>query len=209
MLMQQTFPHVNFRREVTIGHLVADFDTASGIGGKVNPPLRAREDVESLWDHLLAGDIDWVVSDHACCKEEMKFGEDKEDVFAAKSGFGGTEYLLPALVSEGSRRGLSYRRIAELTSLNPAQRYGLGDRKGRISVGYDADFCLVDSAATWTIHAEDSESSQEYTPFEGFELTARVTDTWVRGMRILEGGKVVGEPRGEFLRRGGSVKGEA
>ena len=41
MLMQQTFPHVNFRREVTIGHLVADFDTASGIGGKVNPPLRA------------------------------------------------------------------------------------------------------------------------------------------------------------------------
>ena len=70
----------------------------------------------------------------------MKFGEDKEDVFAAKSGFGGTEYLLPALVSEGSRRGLSYRRMAELTSLNPAQRYGLGDRKGRISVGYDADF---------------------------------------------------------------------
>ena len=209
MLMKQTFPHVNFRREVTIGHLVADYDTAAGIGGKVNPPLRPREDVESLWQHLLAGDIDWVVSDHACCKEEMKFGTDKDDVFAAKSGFGGTEYLLPALVSEGSRRGLSYKRIAELTSLNPAQRYGLGDRKGRISVGYDADLCLVDPAATWTIHAEDSESSQEYTPFEGFELTAKVTDTWVRGMRVLEGGKVVGEPRGQFLRRGGSVKGEA
>ena len=42
MLMQQTFLHVNFRREVTIGHLVADFDTASGIGGKVNLPARAR-----------------------------------------------------------------------------------------------------------------------------------------------------------------------
>ena len=46
---------------MTIGHLVADFDTASGIGGKVNPPL-AREDVESLWEHLLAGDIDWVAA---------------------------------------------------------------------------------------------------------------------------------------------------
>ena len=84
MLMQQTFL-TSTSAAVTIGHLVADFDTASGIGGKVNLPFRAREDVESLWEHLLAGDIDWVVSDHACCKEEMKFGEDKEDVFAAKS----------------------------------------------------------------------------------------------------------------------------
>jgi allantoinase len=209
MLMQQTFPHVNFRREVTIGHLVADIDTASGIGGKVNPPLRPRDDVESLWDHLISGDIDWVVSDHACCKEEMKFGRDKEDVFAAKSGFGGTEYLLPALVSEGSRRGLSFARIAELTSRNPAERYGLGDRKGRIAVGFDADLCLVDTAATWTIHAADSESSQEYTPFEGFELTAKVTDTWVRGMRVLDDGKVAGEPRGQYLRRGTRVREDA
>ncbi|HET7400103.1 MAG TPA: dihydroorotase family protein [Intrasporangium sp.] len=209
MLMQQTFPHVNFRREVTIGHLVADIETASGIGGKVNPPLRPREDVESLWEHLLAGNIDWVVSDHACCKEEMKFGADREDVFAAKSGFGGTEYLLPALVSEGTRRGLSYRRIAELTSLNPAERYGLGSAKGRIAVGHDADLCLVDPASTWTIHAGDSESSQEYTPFEGFELTARVTDTWVRGMRVLQDGKIVGAARGRYVRRGAPTKGQA
>ncbi len=202
MLMQQTFPHVNFRREVTIGHLVADIDTAAGIGGKVNPPLRPRDDVESLWEHLLAGDIDWVVSDHACCKEEKKFGEDRNDVFAAKSGFGGAEYLLPALVSEGARRGLSYRRIAELTSLHAADRYGLGATKGRIAAGYDADFCLVDPSSSWTIHAEDSESTQEYSPFEGFELSAKVTDTWVRGMRVLEQGKVVGDPRGTYLRRG-------
>ncbi len=28
MLMAQTFPHIDFRREVTIGHLLADIDTA-------------------------------------------------------------------------------------------------------------------------------------------------------------------------------------
>ena len=56
MLMARTFPHVDFRREVTIGHLLADVTTADGIGGKVNPPLRPRADVEALWEHLLDGE---------------------------------------------------------------------------------------------------------------------------------------------------------
>jgi allantoinase len=198
--MARTFPHVDFRREVTVGHLLADVETAAGIGGKVNPPLRPREDVEALWEYVLDGTVDWVVSDHACCKDETKFGDPREDVFAAKSGFGGTEYLLPGLVGEGRRRGLSYGRIAELTSWNPAQRYGL-PTKGTIAEGYDADFCLVDPSASWTVHAADSESTQEYTPFEGFELSAKVTDTFVRGHQVLERGNVVGTPQGIFLRR--------
>jgi allantoinase len=201
MLMAATFPHVNFRREVTIGHLLADVDTAHGLGGKVNPPLRPKEDVEALWEYLLDGSVDWVVSDHACCKDEMKFGEPRDDIFAAKSGFGGAEYLLPGLVSEGRKRGLSYQRIAELTSWNPAQRYGLTS-KGTIGVGYDADFCLVDPNKSWTVHAENSESTQEYTPFEGFEIGAQVTDTWVRGMQVLDRGTIVGNPRGQYLHRG-------
>ena len=202
--MANTFPHVDFRREVTIGHLLADIDTAHGLGGKVNPPLRPREDVEALWEHLLAGDVDWVVSDHACCRDEQKFGEPRDDVFAAKSGFGGAEYLLPGLVSEGRRRGLSYQRIAQLASWNPAQRYGLPG-KGTIGVGYDADFCLVDPNHTWTVRPELSESTQEYTPFEGFELGARVTDTWVRGHQVLTEGVVTGEPVGRYLHRPGTV----
>ncbi|MEU7711677.1 dihydroorotase family protein [Micromonospora chalcea] len=198
--MARAFPHIDFRREVTIGHLVADIDTAHGLGGKVNPPLRPRADVEALWGYLLDGKIDWVVSDHACCKDEVKFGEPRDDIFVAKSGFGGAEYLLPGLVTEGNRRGLSYQRVAELTSWNPAQRFGLRN-KGALVQGYDADICLVDPNSTWTVRAEDSESTQEYTPFEGFELTARVTDTFVRGQHVLVDGKVAGEPAGRYLAR--------
>ncbi len=51
------------------------------------------------------------------------------------------------------------------------------------------------------MRAEDSESTQEYTPFEGFELTARVTDTFVRGQHVLVDGKVAGEPAGRYLAR--------
>jgi allantoinase len=198
--MAKAFPHIDFRREVTIGHLLADIDTASGIGGKVNPPIRPREDVEALWQHVLAGEVDWVVSDHACCRDEQKFGDPRDDVFLAKSGFGGAEYLLPGLISEGRRRGLGYDAIARLTAYNPAKRYGLRT-KGAIAEGLDADFALVDPNRTWVVRAEDSESTQEYTPFEGFELTAKVTDTFVRGHHVLENGKVVGTPQGVYLRR--------
>lgn len=201
LLMAKTFPHVDFRREVTIGHLLADIHTAAaGVGGKVNPPLRPREDVEALWDHLMAGELDWVTSDHACCKDETKFGAPRDNVFVAKSGFGGTEYLLPGLITEGRRRGLSLGRVAELVARNPARRFGL-HTKGDVEVGYDADFCLVDTNASWTVRAAESESTQEYSPFEGFEMSARVTDTFLRGHRVLEDGKVVGDPKGRFVRR--------
>jgi len=199
--MADAFPHIDFRREVTVGHLLADCDTAHGVGGKVNPPLRPREDVEALWAYLIDGKIDWVVSDHACCKEELKFGDPKDDVFLAKSGFGGAEYLLAGMVSEGSRRGVPFGRIAELTATNPAQRYGLGASKGAIAVGKDADIALVDTSVTWTVRAEDSESTQEYTPFEGAELTAKVTDTFVRGHQVMTDGVVGGEPVGRYLHR--------
>jgi len=200
MLMASTFPHIDFRREVTIGHLLADIHTASGIGGKVNPPLRPREDVEALWEHVLAGNISWVASDHACCRDEVKFGEPRDDVWVAKSGFGGTEYLLPGLITAGRKRGLSHQQVSQLTAWNPAQRFGL-HTKGTIAEGFDADFCLVDDGVSYLVRAEDSESTQEYTPFEGFELTARVTDTFLRGRPVLTDGRIVGEPRGCYLFR--------
>ena len=70
--MAQVFPHIDFRREVTIGHLVLDTNSKAGVLAKVNPPIRPREDVEFLWQKVLEGKVDWVVSDHACCRHETK-----------------------------------------------------------------------------------------------------------------------------------------
>ncbi len=201
MQMADVFPHIDFKREVTIGHLMLDITSKAAELAKVNPPIRPREDVEFLWEALLAGELDWVVSDHACCRHETKipkryFG----NIWMAKSGFGGTEYLLPALVSEGMRRGMDFNHMARVTSWNPAQRYGL-NHKGDIAVGFDADIALVDEAHTWTIAAKNSPSTQGYTPFEGLELSARVDATFLRGMKVFEDGQVIGKPRGRYLHR--------
>jgi allantoinase len=201
LMMAQAFPHIDFKREVTIGHLMLDITSKAAELAKVNPPIRPREDVEYLWQALLDGQLHWVVSDHACCRQELKipkryFG----NIWMAKSGFGGTEYLLPALVSEGTRRGMSYNHMARVLSQNPAQRYGL-NTKGDIAEGFDADIALVDPAKTWTITAKDSPSTQGYTPFEGLEMSARVEATFLRGMKIYENGQVLGKPQGRYLHR--------
>jgi allantoinase len=201
LMMAETFPHIDFRREVTIGHLMLDITSKAAELAKVNPPIRPREDVEYLWQALLAGELDWVCSDHACCRHETKipkryFG----NIWMAKSGFGGTEYLLPALVSEGTKRGMSYNHMARVTAWNPAQRFGL-NRKGDLAEGFDADIALVDPARSWVIAAKDSPSTQGYTPFEGLEMSARVDATFLRGMRVYENGQVIGKPRGEYLHR--------
>jgi allantoinase len=199
--MAQVFPHIDFRREVTVGHLMLDVNAKAGVLAKVNPPIRPREDVEFLWEKLLEGKVDWVVSDHACCRHETKAAKHAlGNIWLAKSGFGGTEYLLPALVSEGTRRGLSPNRIAALTSANPARRFGLNS-KGDIAAGLDADLVLVDPRERWTIRARESESTQGYTPFEGIELSSRVKATFLRGALICEHGKVLGSPRGRYLHR--------
>ena len=202
--MAGVFPHIDFRREVTVGHLLLDADAPAATYAKVNPPIRPREDVEFLWRAVLDGKVDWIVSDHACCAEEVKGAgpAGQGDVWLAKAGFGGTEYLLAAVFSEGSRRGLPCHRMAELLALNPARRYGLL-HKGDIEVGFDADLALLDPARSFTVRAAESPSAQGYTPFEGQELTGQVTATFLRGQLAWEGGKVAGPARGRFIPRPG------
>lgn len=204
LMMESIFPHINFGKEVTIGHLLLDYDTPTQCHAKVNPPIRSREDVEFLWEALLDGKLNWVVSDHACCSEELKVSghdhSDGDNIWISKSGFGGTEYLLSGLFSEGSKRGMSLPHMAQLVCRNPAQRYGL-NQKGDIELGYDADLAILDPNETFIVRAAESESGQGYTPFEGMELTGKVVSTYLRGELVYHRGEVIGSARGQYQRR--------
>ena len=167
----------------------------------MNPPIRPREDVEFLWQALLDRKIDWVVTDHACCAAEQKWSaEHPTNIWLAKSGFGGTEYLLSGLLSEGSKRGMSYNHMAEVLCWNPSRRFGLYG-KGDIAPGYDADLVLVDPHERFVVRAADSPSQQGYTPFEGQELTGRGKRTFLRGTLIYDGSAVVGPATGRYVKR--------
>nr|WP_238568961.1 amidohydrolase family protein [Xenococcus sp. PCC 7305] len=201
LIMKTAFPHINFRREVTVGHLLLDVDAPTGKWAKVNPPIRPREDVEYLWQAVLDGQINWIVSDHACCSAAKKASrQDPENIWLAKSGFGGTEYLLSGVFSEGSKRGMSYNQMAELLCWNPAQRFGLST-KGDIDLGYDADLVILDPNETFVVQAAESQSQQGYTPFEGMELTGKVKTTFLRGNLIYDQGQIIAGPQGRYLNR--------
>ena len=195
------WPDVHFGLEVAAGHLLLDTSATCGTFGKVNPPLRTPEDREFLWQHVLDGTVEWIITDHAACPTDMKVNaEDPNSIWKARAGFGGTEYLLPGIFSEGTKRGLSPNRVAELVCWNPAQRFGL-HRKGDIAEGFDADLVLLDPNESWTIDADDSFSSQEYTPFVGLEVQGQVKSTFVRGNLVFDKGEIVGEAEGVYLKR--------
>ena len=162
---------------------------------------RSRADVEYLWERVKDGTLEWVITDHANCPLDQKLDSaDPANVWKAKAGFGGTEFLLPGIFSEATKRGLSPNRVAELVSWVPSRRFGVLS-KGDIAEGFDADLALLDPNETWTVRAAESLSQQGYTPFEGLELKGRVKTTFLRGKKVYDGGKIVGGMTGRYLKR--------
>jgi dihydroorotase (multifunctional complex type) len=190
-------PYLDARLETTLHHLALTYENYNDQRGKVNPPIRAHSDVDALWRGVARGEIDWICSDHACCSEEHKEG----DLWQALPGFGGTALIYPFILTEGPKHGLSLQRCVELVSTNPARAYGLSPRKGAISVGADADLAIVDMDVIQPVTSERLHSAQEYTPFEGMELTGWPVRTLLRGQSVFSDGEPVGEPAGTYLKR--------
>lgn len=171
----------------------------AGAFGKCAPPLRARSEVEALWDALRDGEITYVASDHSPCPPTMKT---MDNIWTAWGGLGGVQSLLATLLSEGyHRRGLDLPSIVRLTSLAPAQRLGLYPRKGTLQVGSDADIALVDLETEWTPRSDDIQTRWRLDPFIGRARRGRVVTTLVRGTVVWDSGTAQVQPgTGELVR---------
>lgn len=195
--VRRRHPELDVVLETTLHHLCLNHEKGD-LRAKVNPPIRTPADQEALWRRVLDGTVDTVVSDHACCLEELKRG----DTWTALPGFGGSSLIYPVLLSEGVRkRGLSLQRAVELASTNPARHFGLYPAKGALAVGSDADLAIVDLGRTREVSVEGSYSAQDHSPFAGVELTGWPETTILRGQVVFEKGAPAGAPRGRFVRR--------
>lgn len=159
---------------------------------KCTPPFRNKENVEQLWEYVKDGTIDVLGSDHGPFSDEEKVM--KNDFWKEFCGFGCNDVMLAVMISEGiHKRGLSWTRLAELTSSNAAKMLGLFPQKGNLMPGADADVILIDPNETWIYDGSKTFSKTKSVkgPYQGMEIKGRVTDTYVRGERVFGDGKIL------------------
>ena len=90
---------------------------------------------------------------------------------------------------------LSLERFVDLTSAGPNRIYGIAN-KGRIALGYDADFTVVDLKARRTITNGWMETRCGWTPFDGMAVTGWPRATVVRGNIVMRDDELLGLPAG-------------
>lgn len=169
--------------EVTPQHLtLAGEDAYPRLGtyAQMNPPIRSGAHRDGLWEYLRQGVPDVLGSDHAPHTIEEK----AKTYPASPSGMPGVQTLLPLMLNHVAEGRLSLQHLIELTSAGPQRVFGLRT-KGRIALGYDADFTVVDLKARWTIEQSWLASRCGWSPFTGMELTGKPIGTIVRGNRVM------------------------
>jgi allantoinase len=165
---------------------------------KCCPPIRESGNRALLWEGLAAGTIDMVVSDHSPSTIDLK-RLDTGDFGVAWGGISSLQIGLSAVWTEARRRGFGLADVARWMSQAPARRAGLS-RKGRIDIGFDADFCVFAPEDEFVVHAAELQHKNPLTPYADRPLTGVVRSTWLRGEAI----DITSEPRGRLLTRGES-----
>ncbi|MGN6203292.1 allantoinase AllB [Humibacter sp.] len=162
---------------------------------KCCPPIREEGNRERLWQGLLDGTIDCIVSDHSPATVDLKQPADG-DFGTAWGGISSLQLGLSLVWTEATRRGIPLQQVVEWMSASPARVAGL-QRKGRLEVGYDADFAVFAPEEPFTVELGRLRHKNPVSAYEGKTLTGVVRTVYLRGEEID------GEtPRGRLLRRG-------
>ncbi|MES2337803.1 MAG: dihydroorotase [Pseudomonadota bacterium] len=166
-----------------------------GTHAQMNPPIRSGAHRDGLWHWVGQGVVDVIGSDHAPHTLEEKARPYPD----SPSGMPGVQTLLPLLLDHVAAGRLSMQRLIDLTSAGAERIFGIVG-KGRIAVGYDADFSIVDRAARWTVDQSWLASRAGWSPFTGMTLTGRPIGTIVRGRLAMWDGDLVGQAGGRPIR---------
>jgi dihydroorotase len=184
--------------EVTPQHLtLAAPDCYDRLGSyaQMNPPIRDVHHREALWRAVASGIVDVIGSDHAPHTREEK----ERPYPASPSGMPGVQTLVPVMLDHVSAGRLSLARFVDLTSSGSQRIYGIAG-KGRIAVGYDADFTVVDLKASRTIENSKMATKSGWTPFDGMKVSGWPVATIVGGRLVMQEDEVLGQASGAPVR---------
>ena len=155
---------------------VSSFDT----NYKMNPPLRAREDIDALIEGVADGTITVLGSDHA----PHAFFEKEVEFDRAPFGIVGleTELALFLTILVHRTKAVDIKHLITMYTISPSTLLRL--QKGTLASGADADITLIDPDLEWTYRKEHSFSRSRNTPFDGWELKGRAVRTIVGGKTV-------------------------
>ena len=175
-------------------------DGFAGAKYVMSPPLRKPTDVATLREAVVAGEIDTIATDH--CSFNLHGQKDRGvgDFRKIPNGGPGIEHR-PALMATSFAGQLGPEELCRLMSEGPAKVFGMWPRKGRLAEGADADVCVWDPEARWTISAATQQQAVDYTPYEGFACRGRAHLVYVNGELAARDGQPTGARPGAFVSR--------
>ena len=147
---------------------------------KLSPPLRTEEDRLALVEGLNKKTIDVIVSDHKPEDEEQK----RLTFSRAATGSSGIETLLPLSLELYHNGSVKLNTIIEALTSSPAKILKIN--KGNLSIGNNADFCIVDINKPWIVKSENMISKSKNTSIENKKLQGKVTNTFVNGVELYK-----------------------
>jgi dihydroorotase len=174
-----------------------------GAYAQMNPPVRDESHRKGIWAGVVNGVVDVLGSDHAPHTREEK----EHEYPATHSGMTGVQTLVPVMLDHVNAGRISLERFVDLTSHGPNRLFGMA-RKGRIAVGYDADFTVVDLKRRHTITNSWIASRCGWTPYDGVEVTGWPVGTFVRGRQVMWEDDLVTPSVGKAIRFQETVAGE-
>lgn len=168
-----------------------------------SPALRTEEHRAALWEAIDKKWLNAVSSDHCGFdfKEQKHMGYGEGKSFAdIPNGAPSLQNRLNILWTYGVEEGrISRSRLVDLFATMPAKINGL-TRKGQLAVGFDGDVVVFDPAYAGVIQAANNLEGVDYCPFEGFQQKGRAETVFLRGKKVVEKGKYIGEKgQGQFV----------
>ncbi|CAH2259173.1 jg9996 [Pararge aegeria aegeria] len=162
---------------------------------KCSPPIRSITNKLKLWEYIRDRRLDLVASDHSPTVADKK----TSNFMSAWGGISSVQFGLSLFWTEAKARGFSLSALSHYLSSGPAHLVGLGNQKGALKAGYDADLVFFDPDASFVVTPDIIVYKNKISPYMYRVLNGKVMQTFLRGQLIYSDGEVLETPKGQLL----------